>query len=153
YDASDPGNLQKLESGFRSGAPHIVDVWIGPWAAGAIAASTPFPEDLLPPSAAGHWLTVVLTEPRSSPETQVRRIRLPSIGPSRKCQFVLRPSLEIQDVEARVSVLYRNRILQTALLRGPVVSDPAHAPSNSRISIEVGAIIRPSIGDLTARQP
>jgi len=51
------------------------------------------------------------------------------------------------------SVLYRNRILQTALLRGPVVSDPAHAPSNSRISIEVGAIIRPSIGDLTARQP
>jgi hypothetical protein len=153
YDVSDPARPQKLEAAFRSGAPHNVDVWIGPWEAGTIAAGTPFPEDLLPPSAGGHWLTVVLTEPRSSPETQVRRLRLPSVGPSRKCQFVLHPPQEAQDVEARISVLYRNRILQTALLRGPVVSDPAHAPSNARISFETGAIIRPSIGDLTGRQP
>ena len=147
-----PARLLKPASVFRSGALHNVDVWIGPWQAGALAAGTPFPEDLLPPSPGGHWLTVVMTEPTSSPEAQVRRLRLPPAGPSSKCRFVLHPPSETQNVEARISVLYRNRILQTALLRGPVISDPAQAPPSARISIEVGAIIRPSIGDLAGRQ-
>jgi hypothetical protein len=153
FDISQPGQPQKLESAFRAGATHDIEVWIGPWELGAIAADERFPEEVLPPSPRGHRLTVILTEPTSSPGAQLQTIRLPAAGRSTSCHFVLNPPSSASSIEARITVLYRNRILQTALLRGAVIPYDISAPPDTTIRIEVGAVLRPSIGDLTGRQP
>jgi hypothetical protein len=153
YDVSDAQRPRPLDSAFRAGAPHKVEMWIGPWEVGVIAADQRFPEEALPPSTRSHRLTVVFTDLNRPDGTQVRTIRLPRVGRSTTCTFGLHVSAETQEVAARILVLYRNRVLQTASLRGPVLTDLSEVLPGTAISIEVGAILRPSIGDLSGRQP
>jgi hypothetical protein len=153
HDVSDPTQPREASSAFRADAQHRVEVWIGPWELGAVAASERFPEEELPPSPRGHRLTVVFTELKSAPAAQVQTLYLPRAGRSTSCEFAFRPHAEEKRVEARISVLYRNRVLQTTLLRGEILPDPALAPAGAAIRLDVEAVVRPSVGELRGRQP
>ena len=117
-----------------------VAVSIAPPRDGAIVASDLFPDQ----ECAGQLLTVLFAEPRLAPEPQLRTLYLPPAGPSAEVRFALRLTPETTAIEARISVLYRNRILQTALLRGPVGERP-------RLDVEMS--VRPGMRNLAEQCP
>jgi hypothetical protein len=109
----------QLHIGFRAGAINEVAVSIGPTDAAWLAGDQPFPPTELPPDPAGHLLTVVFTEPNLLPKPLIGTVQLPPFGPSDATVFQLVPKTR-SAVEARITVLHRGRILQTAVLRGEV---------------------------------
>ena len=79
-------------------------------------------------------------------------MRLPEEGASSFGGFLLMP-LTSDPVEARISVLHENRVLQTALLRGPVVGrtdDTSESKQGIRLSPE--GIVRASLEELDERR-
>jgi hypothetical protein len=138
-DARERADARTL-SAFRAGALHRIDVRIGP-AATEWLQSARFPQEELPPSAKGHWLTVVATNPSIAP--QVSRIFLPPEGPSTTCSFYLEIAGGQDRGQLRVSVLYRNRVLQTAMLDGPVAERESQG-----ISFHPEVVVDASMADL-----
>lgn len=115
------GEGVQVRAGFEAGALHRVLVSIGPRDKELIVADTPIDPGLLA-DAAGHRLTVVFSAPTLLDKPLVRRLMLPPFGATKAAAFELRVKPATARVEARISVLHRGRILQTALLRGPVLS-------------------------------
>lgn len=79
-------------------------------------------------------------------------MRLPEEGASSFGGFMLMP-LTSDPVEARLSVIYENRVLQTALLRGPVVGkteDTTESTQGIRLSPE--GVVRASLEELDERR-
>ncbi|MBA3551286.1 MAG: hypothetical protein H0W27_00240 [Actinobacteria bacterium] len=148
-----------LRRAFRAGGDHELSVAIGARNERSIVADRPFPVEKLPPSRNGHRLTVVFTEPLLLPEPLVETIELPPVGESDAARFKLFVPAEAESVEARIAVLHRGRILQTALLRGGVLppdrleTPGAEAPDGGpAIRVIVEANIRPGLVDLDDRQ-
>jgi hypothetical protein len=104
----------------------------------------PFPEESLPP-AAEHRLTVVLSEPDLLEEPLSDEIVLPASGASDVCWFSLR-TREARPVEARIIVLHRGRVLQTAYLRADVTVDGVGEPPR----VKAEALVHPAV-DLAGR--
>lgn len=154
HDATDPTALTLLPGGFLAGSPNTVQVAIASSREGWATAREIFPDDLLPESEAPHELSVVFAEPSLAPEPLVATIILPRTGESTTCSFplgVVPASLE--RVRARISVLFRNRLLQTAILSSPVLTDRAAATDGpAGVVIDVEAAIRPGLADLDARR-
>jgi hypothetical protein len=113
-----PGPLKS----FVRNDKHDLEVHIGRQLRGRLALQATFPEDQLPPpdESGGHLLTVVLFEPQFMEEPELKTLFLPRSGPSLPCRFEIFVTGSATEVEARVSVLHENRVLQTGLLRGPV---------------------------------
>jgi len=101
---------------------HDLEVHIGPQQEGRLSLPDTFPEDRLPPpdESGGHLLTVVLFEPQFMEEPELKTLFLPRSGASLPCRFELFVTESATEVEARITVLHENRVLQTGLLRGPV---------------------------------
>ena len=98
-----------------------VQVWVGPLEEGALA--TEFDESQLPfeeEDAEAFRLTVVLVPLEPLGEAQTAEIELPRFGRSRPAPFVLTVPENVSEASARILVLFRNRILQTAILTGSV---------------------------------
>jgi hypothetical protein len=148
------GEPRLTPGGFAIDLPSIVRVAIGSLIEGWGAAEDRFPDDILPLSEEPHRLTVVLSVPDLVPEPLVATIVLPRTGPSSTCEFalgVVPPDRE--SVRARISVLFRNRILQTAILSAPVVRGLGQAEDSPQmISIDVEAPVRPGLADLGERR-
>jgi hypothetical protein len=153
FDLTDPTSPRRLFAGLRAAAAHAVDVFIGPREHGGLTADRPFPEAELPPSPSGHSLTVVFSEPVVAPDAQVGTLFLPPEGVSAPCRFFFRLPQGVDRIEARISVLYRNRILQTALLRAAAVADPDRRDAVSSLAVTVEAVVRPALSGLDARRP
>jgi hypothetical protein len=149
FDKSDPQNPQILRRALRANAPHTVAVRIGARGEDWVAADAPFPE--IPEAEGVRELTVVFAEPRLMPEPQVATIRLPPRGNSTVDEFYVHTRAGIERIEARITVLYENRILQTALLRASVVADPLEAPPDRTIEVAIEAVIRPGVEGLVHR--
>jgi hypothetical protein len=132
---------------FRDSVPHRIDVRIGPEDAKWISNTVVFPESL-PRREIGHQLTVVFTEPVMTTQPQVGHIFLPRFGPSSTCSFYLVPQGNHRTVHARVSVLYKNRVLQTSALEGPVSAQRAEPAASSFISFHPEVIVSPGMSDL-----
>jgi hypothetical protein len=111
----------RVRQGFRAGTRHRVSVSIGPREKGFIVATEAIPPEALA-DAAGHRLTVVLAEPTLLAKPLVRTLELPAFGTSGPAEFELPVPRSADAVEARITVLHRGRILQTAILHGPVLS-------------------------------
>lgn len=133
---------------FRAGAVHRVDIRIGEKDAEWLSDPRLFPDELLPSSEKGHRLTVVLSEPAVMPEPQVGHIFLPPAGPSSTCLFFLQALDNIERVQARITVLYRNRVLQTSNLDGPVARNPEQASDRGRIAVTPEVVVSPGMADL-----
>ena len=114
---------------FVKGQSHTIQAFIGPLNARFLGI--PFDERQLPPSATGHTLQVVFVEPTFCPEARVAEIHLPADGASGLCSFPLSiPADTAADrVQARLLVLFRNRVLLTSRLEGAISSDPAAPPA------------------------
>ncbi len=94
------------------------------------SSNTEFPFHELPPNESQHHLTVMFHEPRHLDQPLLADIDLPRSGPSTEAEFAFTPRVA-GSFEARVSVLHRGRVLQTALLRATILQargadSPAH---------------------------
>jgi hypothetical protein len=131
---------------FRAGALHKIDIRIGPRDRQWISSSDQFPQEQLPPSARGHWLTVVASNPAIAP--QVGRIFLPPAGPSTTCSVYLETAAEPAHAQLRVCLLYRNRVLQTFMLEGLVSAAPEETADSDRIAFHAEVVVDASLDDL-----
>jgi hypothetical protein len=118
--ASDP---QRPLPQFRPGTDHVIRVRIAPADTDWLEAATPFPDDQLPADRPNR-LTIVLTEPSLLDVPLVDELVLPVIGPSTECVFSLTTREDTTSVDARLIVLNRNRVLQTARLPEHVAAEP-----------------------------
>jgi hypothetical protein len=147
-----------VRRGFRAGARHRIAVSIGPRDEDLVVATDVIPPEVLA-DAAGHRLTVVLSEPTLLARPVVRTLELPAFGASEAARFELPVRRSVSNVEARISLLHRGRILQTAVLRGPVFGARELARRESGklvddtpgIQIVPEANLRPGLGALDDR--
>jgi hypothetical protein len=112
-----------MKESFAAGLQNTAEIHIGPRLEyeDLPILLDPFPEKLLPPTQDGsHLLTVIFMEPNSMEQPLVSSLLLPLVGPSIPCMFSFTPKENATNVEARVTVLHQNRVLQSAVLRGPV---------------------------------
>ena len=109
--------LEAIRDGYVRGEPVMLCVRIGAREdASWDSAPTPFPEHELPKDRDVHTLQVVVHEPDQFDEPMLREIELPRVGPSSEARFVFTPR-RTGAFDARISVLHRGRVLQTARLR------------------------------------
>lgn len=138
----------------RAGSTYDLSVFIGSPTQESISADRPFAEEALPPNMNEHRLTVVFTEPRIAPEPKVATITLPRRGDSTRCDFfVLIPEEGVSRMTARVTVLHKNRVLQTALLSAAVVRGEGDGQGKDEaIELIVESVLRPGMDGLTGRR-
>ncbi len=118
--------------------------WLGPPPEGV------FPEDLLPDTETHHHLQVAFFEPFHAPQPQIETLMLPPGGASEPVCFTFRTLPDRADFEARIVVLYENRILQTALLRSRVltVDRPLVADGEFGLHLVIEALVRSNLRQL-----
>jgi plastocyanin len=150
-----PGGRQKIRrtNALRANALHSLDVRVGPadqeWL--TPPEESAFPEDKLTWKNGVSHLQVVFSEPNHSPEPQTREIVLPREGSSTTCQFNFAPRDDVPRFRGRVIVLHGNRVLQTALLEGNVVSNPDQFPY-LKLNFGIESIIQPNLSNLSSRK-
>lgn len=152
YDLSaDAKAPAKLENALRAGAPHKAVIRIGTTEAGRIQNSEEFdPPELTDKKT--YKLTVIFMEPQLFDEPRVSSIRLPPEGNSTECEFTFQAPEDVEKIEARISIVYKNRVLQTALLKADVVADPADTGGQHHIEIVPEAIVRAELSGLKHRR-
>jgi len=144
-----PGERSALNA-FVRGQCHEIAVRVGVKEGGWLTPGNleRFPDEELSPSEVDHVLSVVLSSAGLVDEPLVGEVRLPRSGSSTEAMFFVAVPKEWEgEVDIRVIILHRNRVLQTARLRGPV----APAPREARIELEVEACVRRTLTDLGDR--
>lgn len=153
-----PDGPLRARRSFRAGTTHAVAVTIGPRDTDLIVADVRMsPEDLA--AAVGHRLTVVLTEPDLLRRPLVDSFLLPPFGATEPAIFRLPVRRSTTRIRARIAIIHRGRILQTALLTGPVYRAREHALRETRdsgrdqpgIAIQAEANLRPGLAGLGDR--
>lgn len=134
----------------RAGTLSKFIVWIGPHDKGAAQNPGPFPIEKLSSQTEDWGLTVVLADPHHLRKPVIRKIRLPLKGKSTECEFNFTPT-EPVDFEGRITVLHRGRIIQTALLKIPVIGSNDRMPRRDSLRIEDIIQVRNNLGDLEKR--
>lgn len=112
-----------------------------------------FPSDELPPSTAGHQLTVAFVELRrgedGKPATpQVAPLSLPPTADSAPCEFFVFTGSR-SFFRARIIVLFQNRVLQTALLEASVKKEAAEPDA---VSFRRETLVRPNFEGISGLQ-
>src|ERR1035437_9510234 len=151
YQASS-GRHRAVTRALRADTDHIVEVQIGPVRTGLLVATGGAAiDDSLPDPGQPKSLTFMFTPPRGKPVVG-EPVVLPPVGATDVRSFSFRTGAARSEFRARIDVLYRNRILQRAVIRGRVVDDPTAAAGDDSISFRV-AVVRPGFADLDAREP
>ena len=147
-DAEPPA---KLRNALRAGAPHKIVIGIGIAEEGKIQNREEFnPKELSEKRT--YKLTIIFMEPQLFTEPQVSSIRLPPEGNSTECEFTFHVPEDVEKIEARISIVYKNRVLQTALLKADVVAEPAVMGDEHQIEIVPEAIVRADLSGLNDRR-
>ena len=110
-----PRFLQALCAPLRPNLATRIIVFIDVPQKGAVVADSAFP-DKFSDEEEGHLLTVVFSEPRLLAKPIVETLYLPRAGGSTLAAFDIETGPDFKTLEARITVLYENRILQTSLL-------------------------------------
>lgn len=154
FELRTDGGPVRMRRALRLGAPHAVAVRVGresgEW-------ETPpeeftFPARDLPPEEDAHELTVVFSEPQLLAEPQTANITLPRAGDSSVCQFLFHLHEGVKQIEGRITVLHRNRVLQTALLLAAAWPEPEEAPDDYKVRLEPETFPRPDMAGLGSRR-
>ena len=143
------GELRAMKQFLRSDHTYRVVVFIGVPTRDSISADRPFNQEALPDKNE-HELVVSFSEPQIGEEPQVAKITLPRSGNSSSCEFYMHMRPGIVAINARITILYRNRILQTALLQAQV-HEHTEAGPDEKIELVVESVIRPGMQDLSSR--
>ena len=151
YDTStDAAEPVKLENAVRTGATHTTVISIGTADEDKIQNTEQFAPNL--PDKKTHTLTVIFMEPQLFDEPQLSYISLPPEGNSTECEFTFYVPDDVEKIEARISIVYKNRVLQTALLMADALVDPATANGDHKIKIVPEAIVRADFAGLNERR-
>jgi hypothetical protein len=118
--------------------------WLGP------PPEAVFPDHELPPTQTFNQLQVVFFEPFHAPDPQLQTIQLPSRGSSSTASFNFTTLPDRADFEARIGMLYQNRILQTALLRSRVLTPerPVVLEGEAGLHMVIEALVRDRLSGL-----
>lgn len=146
----------RLESrGLVVGSRYRLDVFIGPPGDGSIQADAAFRSEQLDWSERDLFnLQVIFTEPRQWSEVMQATLELPREGKSSVCRFVFVPT-RAGDFSGRVTIYYRGRVLQTALLNAIVVASGQDLGTLEKpvpLRFEVETRIRQSLSTLDDRR-
>jgi len=136
---------------FVVGIPSLVRVRIGPPESGWESMPKAFPVEKLPQQKEAWRLTVVLGEPSHIKDPILKEILLPKDGPSTECDFNFTPQ-DKTDFEGRITVLHRGRVIQTAVLKMPVVETLKQLPRRDNLELAEQIQVRANIGDLDERR-
>ena len=143
---------REAKKGFVMGLPAMVRVRIAAPEEGWDTLATEFPVEKLPQHLEKWTLTVWLTEPDHLAEHPLKRtIKLPRDGNSTECEFNFKPGPEPR-FDGRITVLYRGRIIQTAVLRADVVSTIDMGVEEGAPKLEDLIAVRSRIADLDERR-
>ena len=145
-------DLHNARTTFLAGVMHQIDIRLGVEDETHISSPIAFPEENLPPSKSGHELTVVFTEPTFAPVPQVASITLPPEGASSRCSFHMKSGHAGDRVQAIISLLYRNRVLQTLVLEGQTVGEKNEV-SAKPISFVPIVVVNAGMADLDRQPP
>jgi hypothetical protein len=144
------------DTGLLISKTYSVIVFIGTPNKVSISADQPFSDQELPQGKNEHELKVIFTEANISSEAMVSTIVLPKYGDSSQCEFVIRVPENLTFFCARITIAYRNRVLQTALLEANVFFDSPGQKikelDKKGIQLLVESVIRPGMQDLTERK-
>jgi hypothetical protein len=145
------GEFQPAIHGFVADMPALVRVRIGPPEGPWNSLPAEFPIEKLPQHLERWTLTVWLSEPDHLPRPLKGRIRLPSDGASTECEFRFRPR-SFPAFDGRITVLHRGRVIQTAVLRGSVLSEATDDANGDAPSLQNLIQVRQGLGDLRQRR-
>ena len=141
----------KVENAVRAGAAHTAFILIGPEKLGRIRNREEFnPKELSDKKT--YTLTVIFTERQLFDQPQVASIKLPPEGDSTPCEFRFEVPGDVEKIEARISIVYKNRVLQTALLKADVVANPADTRGKHVIEITPEAVVKADLSGLDHRR-
>jgi hypothetical protein len=143
--------LVEEKRAFVKGTPSLFRIRIGPPDKRWESITKAFPVEKLPKQKEPWRLTVILGEPTHIKEPMKQEILLPKFGPSTECDFSFTPS-DNKNFEGRVTVLHRGRVIQTAVLKMPVVSDTRHMLHKKNLELAEIIAVRANIGDLEQRR-
>lgn len=127
------------------GKVHRLDVRIARGGEGWTVAPEKLPENELPPNVTGHELTVVFVAPSLLSEPQSARLWLPAQGDSESCSFHFLVKEGLTTLEARVMILFENRLLQTLRLKARVGEGSNDGPM---LALDLEAVLRTRLDDL-----
>ena len=145
------GRLRQIHNAYVVGEPVLLKVRIGSQqASGWQSGSHAFPDQELPPNEDSHRLTVLFHEPGQLDAPLQQDITLPRTGESTEALFDFVPR-RAGAFLARIAVLHRNRVLQTAQLRAQVVS-ARNAAGRRRIALDTEAEVRHDWSSLDGRR-
>jgi hypothetical protein len=154
FEVLSKDKIVRLKNALHANALHNIVVRIGPadqdWLTPVEGQA--FPEDKLVWKDGFSSLQVIFSEPNHAPIPQVGKIMLPREGASTACQFSFTPRADVPQFRGRVIVSHENRVIQTALLEGNVVSDPNQVP-DMKLKFGIESVIQPNLGDLSSREP
>jgi len=154
FKVADGGSVPE-QRGFEVGSDYKLDVFIAPPDQGSIAADQGFPDQELDWQAkASYPLQVIFAEPDQWPEPLTGSLNLPRKGRSSTWTFAFRPT-KAGAFSGRITVYYRGRVLQTALLNALVVSQPAewsNIKDAAPLRFAVEVVVRRSLKALNRRR-
>lgn len=104
----------------KAATSYFVNVFIGATRKGYALGNVAFPDLPTREDGRSHELDVVFWEPRLCKVPQVLRMELPPLGSTLPVKFPLKTRQTTKAINARISVLHRNRVLQTGMLTAPV---------------------------------
>jgi hypothetical protein len=119
---------------------YILDIRIGEPDPERVQADMPIPSGVIPRDGQRHKLRVVF-DPGGRAKPSSATIELPATGTSTPCRFPFRSSNDGR-LDGRLTVLFRNRVLQTALATA----------SDNGFRIKVESVVRPGLVDLSPRR-
>ncbi len=143
--------FQEATEGFIAGVPAIIRVRIAAPEEGWDSLPTAFPVEKLPQHLEKWKLTVWLTEPDHLAEPLKDRIELPRDGNSTECEFQFRPGTASR-FNGRLTVLYRGRIIQTAILQAGVRANSESVVDDATPKLTDLVAVRNRVGDLDQRR-
>jgi len=153
-DLDGPGGPHPETRALVAGREYGFDVRVAPPDPKWLGAPKPFPDRTIDFSRGPVELTVVFSEPGLCPEPLVDTILLPPDGAGTECRFVARVPPELTGFQARIAFVYRNRVLQTLLVTGSIVSRSEElleiAGDGIRITIET--VIGPGFDHIADRR-
>jgi hypothetical protein len=139
------GDGPEPKNAFAAGVRNDVSAWIGPEEADAIVDAVAFDESSFDWGAAESYkLTVVFAPQLPEAKPQRAEVHLFKAGPTKPASFHIHVPDDATEVAARIVVLHRNRVLQTAVLHGAV---------GQRAVLEERVVVHGAMGRLDDRRP
>lgn len=155
FDLSGRGRPTRPTPAYRANAEHEVEVMIGAAQADFMVARGPSATDSIDsmlPAGRTHELTVAFLIPALGVQ-QMGKLTLPPTGPTpRSATFRFTAGPAGTPIEALINLIHRGRILQTAILSGRAVADPARVPADAALALRLQIVV-PGLGDLERREP